>query len=76
MAANLFGSSSLGLHPGRRNQYNAGLQQAIGKWLLLDLDYFWKYTNNAYDFSTLLKYHDYLFPSPGTIRNWMASRGA
>jgi hypothetical protein len=30
------------------------LQQAIGKYLLLDADYFWKYTNNAYDFSTLL----------------------
>jgi hypothetical protein len=39
--------------PGRRNQYNAGLQQAIGKYVLIDADYFWKYTNNAYDFSTL-----------------------
>jgi hypothetical protein len=54
LASNLFGSSSLALHPGRRNQYNVGLQQAIGKWLLMDADYFWKYTNNAYDFSTLL----------------------
>ena len=30
-----------------------GLQQAVGKYLLIDADYFWKYTNNAYDFSTL-----------------------
>jgi len=54
LASNLFGSNSLALQPGRRNQFNAGFQQAIGKWLLVDADYFWKYTNNAYDFSTLL----------------------
>lgn len=54
LASNLFGSNSLALHPGRRNQYNAGLQQAVGKWLLIDADYFWKYTDNAYDFSILL----------------------
>ena len=38
---------------GRRNQYNVGFQQAIGKYILIDADYFWKYTHNAYDFSTL-----------------------
>lgn len=38
---------------GRRNQYNAGFQQAIGKYILIDADYFWKYTHNAYDFSAL-----------------------
>ncbi len=38
---------------GKRNQYNVGFQQAISKWVLIDADYFWKYTNNAYDFSTL-----------------------
>lgn len=41
------------LPAGRRNQYNAGFQQAIGKYILIDADYFWKYTRNAYDFSTL-----------------------
>jgi hypothetical protein len=30
------------------------LQQAFVRYLLLDADYFWKYTNNAYDFGTLL----------------------
>ena len=40
--------------PGFRNQFNTGFQQAIGKFLLIDADYFWKYTHNAYDFSTLL----------------------
>lgn len=38
---------------GKRNQYNAGFQQGIGKYLLVDVDYFNKLTHNAYDFSTL-----------------------
>jgi hypothetical protein len=41
------------LRPGRRNQYNAGIQQALGKWVQIDADYFWKYTRNAYDFGVL-----------------------
>jgi hypothetical protein len=54
LAQNLFGSNSVPIEPGRRDQFNAGLQQAIGKFLLVDADYFWKYTDNAYDFSVLL----------------------
>ena len=54
LAMNAFGASATPIQPGRRNQYNAGLQQSIGKWLLLDADYFWKYTQNAFDFGTLL----------------------
>jgi len=41
------------LHPGTRNQYNAGLEQAFGRWVIVSADYFWKYTNNAYDFGVL-----------------------
>jgi hypothetical protein len=41
------------ISPGRRNQYNLGFQQALSKYLRIDADYFWKYTDNAYDFSTL-----------------------
>ncbi len=41
------------LRPGLRNQYNGGVQQAIGHYLLVDADYFWKFTHNAYDFDTL-----------------------
>jgi len=51
---NVFGANAVPISPGRRNQYNGGLQQAIGKFLLIDADYFWKYTDSAYDFSTLL----------------------
>jgi hypothetical protein len=53
LAQNVFGSQSTAIQPGRRNQFNAGLQQGIGRWLVLDGDYFWKYTNGAYDFSVL-----------------------
>ena len=38
---------------GSRNQYDAGIQQGIGGWLLLDVSYFRKYTRNAFDFDTL-----------------------
>lgn len=54
LAQNLFGSTSVPIAPGNRNQFNTGLEQAVGKWLVIDADYFWKYTHNAYDFSTLL----------------------
>ncbi len=51
---NVFGANAVPLQPGNRNQFNLGFQQAVGKYILVDADYFWKYTNNAYDFSTLL----------------------
>jgi hypothetical protein len=55
LATQVFGASSaVPVSPGRRNQYNAGFQQALGRYLLLDADYFWKFTDNAYDFSILL----------------------
>ncbi|MDE3167704.1 MAG: TonB-dependent receptor, partial [Acidobacteriota bacterium] len=54
LAANVFGASSLPVPPGRRNQFNTGFEQSLGRHLLLDADYFWKYTLGGYDFSTLL----------------------
>jgi hypothetical protein len=42
------------LKPGRRHQFNVGIQQGIGKHIVIDTDYFWKRTRNAYDFSVLL----------------------
>ena len=38
---------------GLRNEFHAGFQQAIGKYLVVDAEYIWKYTHNAYDFSVL-----------------------
>jgi len=53
LAQNVFGSVGVPLAPGNRNQFNTGFEQAIGRFLVIDADYFWKYTHNAYDFSTL-----------------------
>jgi len=55
LAQNVFGGAGVTpIQPGFRNQFNTGVQQAIGRYLLIDADYFWKYTHNAYDFSILL----------------------
>src|ERR1700731_3552602 len=50
----VIGGSSLQapLRSGQRNQFNAGFQQAFWKWVVVDADYLWKFTHNAYDFST------------------------
>ena len=41
------------LAPGFRNEFHAGLQQAFGKYLVINGEYIWKYTHNGYDFSIL-----------------------
>ncbi|MGA9527599.1 MAG: TonB-dependent receptor [Terriglobales bacterium] len=41
------------LSPGFRNEFHAGLEQAIGKHVVFSGEYIWKYTHNGYDFSVL-----------------------
>jgi Carboxypeptidase regulatory-like domain/TonB-dependent Receptor Plug Domain len=41
------------LHPGWRNEFHVGLQQAFGRYFVVDAEYIWKYTHGAYDFSVL-----------------------
>ena len=41
------------LPPGFRNEFHAGLQQAIGRHFVLGGEYIWKYTHNSFDFSVL-----------------------
>jgi hypothetical protein len=41
------------LSPGWRNEFHAGLQQAFGRYLVVDGEYIWKFTHNSYDFSVL-----------------------
>jgi hypothetical protein len=54
LATNVFGGyASVPLKPGIRNMYNAGFEQALGSHLVLDADYFWKYTRNAFDLDNL-----------------------
>jgi hypothetical protein len=69
LAGNVFGAfGEQPLRPGTRNQYNVGLQQGIGKHILVDAGYFWKFTHNAFDF-------DNLFNSPITFPiEWRKSK--
>jgi len=54
LATNVFGAqAATPLKPGRRNQFTAGLQQAFGRHIVADVEYFWKYTRNAFDFDVL-----------------------
>ncbi len=65
LLSNATGSNGLGngvlgdattatLKPGNRDQYNFGIQQGVGQLIVLDVDYFNKKTNNAYDFNAIL----------------------
>lgn len=47
------GFGGAALRPGHRNEYDAGLQQGISRYVQIQADYFWKYTNGAFDFDTL-----------------------
>ncbi len=40
-------------NPGLRNEFHAGFEQAFSKHVVVNADYIWKYTHNAYDFSVL-----------------------
>jgi hypothetical protein len=41
------------LSPGFRNEFHAGLEQALGKYLVFSGEWITKYTHNGYDFSVL-----------------------
>ena len=54
LAGSVFGAyASVPLKPGLRNQYNLGFAQNIGRHLVIDAGYFWKFTDTAYDFDVL-----------------------
>ena len=46
-------STTTPLAPGFRNEFHIGLQQAFGRFAVVDAEYIWKYTHSAYDFSVL-----------------------
>lgn len=46
-----FGASPISSQ--RRNQFNTGFEQTIGRFLVVDGEYFWKFTKAASDFDTL-----------------------
>jgi hypothetical protein len=41
------------IRPGQRNEFHAGFEQAFGKYLVVDAEYIWKYTHNAFDFGVV-----------------------
>jgi hypothetical protein len=41
------------LNPGWRNEFHAGFQQALGKYVVFSAEYIWKYTHHGFDFSVL-----------------------
>ncbi len=45
--------STTPLSPGWRNEFHVGVQQAFGRFFVVDGEYIWKYTHKAYDFSVL-----------------------
>ena len=52
----MLGCASSGTNPltsGWRNEFHAGIQQAVGRYLVFSGEYIWKYTHGAYDFSVL-----------------------
>ena len=42
------------LTPARRNQFNVGIEQQFGAKFGVQAEYFWKFTDGAYDFNTIL----------------------
>jgi hypothetical protein len=49
----IFGTAGVPLPPGTRDHVEVGVQQALGRWVVVDLGYFYKKTTNAYDFGVL-----------------------
>jgi hypothetical protein len=41
------------LKPSTRNEYHAGISQALGRYVVINANWIWKYTALAYDFSVL-----------------------
>jgi hypothetical protein len=56
------------IRPATRDQFNAGFQQALGKFAVVNAEYFWKYTQGDYDF-------DVIFNTPVTFPiQWKKSK--
>ncbi|HZY63809.1 MAG TPA: TonB-dependent receptor, partial [Edaphobacter sp.] len=68
LASNSGAYGDTALKPGKRNQFNAGIEQALGRYAVLSADYFWKYTDRDFDF-------DVLFNTPLTFPiQWRKSK--
>ena len=54
LANNLGAYGQTPLQPASRNVFSTGFQQALGKYLAVTGDYFWKYTQRDFDFDIIL----------------------
>ncbi|HVZ17645.1 MAG TPA: TonB-dependent receptor, partial [Terriglobales bacterium] len=48
------GGGAVSLIPARRNHFETGFQQAFDGWLVVDASYFWKFTDDDFDFDVFL----------------------
>jgi len=46
--------TDVALKPASRNQYNAGFEQSFGRFVVVNGEYFWKYTDRDFDFDVVL----------------------
>jgi hypothetical protein len=51
--AAVFGAGGDPLPSGKRDQFEGGVQQSFGHWIVADWGYFYKHTTNGYDFGAL-----------------------
>ncbi len=54
LANSLGAFSQQALVPAKRNHFSAGLEQGLGKYIAVQADYFWKFTDRDYDFDIVL----------------------
>ncbi len=72
LAQNVFGATGVApLHPGRRNQFNTGFQQTIGKWLLGRCRLLLEIHAQRLRFQHAAEYDDYL---PDRLAQFQAGR--
>jgi hypothetical protein len=46
--------TAVALKPAARNQFNAGFEQAFSHYVVVNAEYFWKYTDRDFDFDVVL----------------------
>ena len=57
------------LSPSTRNEYHAGLQQAFGKWVVVDGEYIWKYTDQGVRFQCVWQHSGHLSDRVGQLED-------
>ena len=64
------------LSPGTRNEFHAGLAAGFGKYLVVDGEYIWKYTQQGLRFQRAGQHADHFPDRVGPVRRFPATRCA